>query len=67
MEQEEFGAVANCGNGSVENLEFYFESPVRFFSKSGARNNMDSKVTKLEMSLSLVSLILEESQKSFQI
>ena len=58
VEQEELGAAANGGNSSVENhygkLELHVDSPVRTLPKSGARNNMDSNITKLEESLSLV-------------
>ena len=43
------------------------DSPVGTLPKSCARNNMDSNVTKLEETLLLVSSMLEESQKSFQI
>ena len=73
-EQEELGAAAAAadgGSGSVENhygkLELHVDSPVGTLPKSGARDNMDSNVTKLEENLSLVSLKLEESHKSLQI
>ena len=71
VEQEELGAAvaaANGGNGSVENHygkpELHVDSPVRTLPKSGARNNMDSNITKFEEIPLLVSLKLEESQKS---
>ena len=68
-EQEELGAAAvNSGNGSVENhyekFEFYVDSPVGKLPKSGTRNKMDSNITKLRKTLSLVNLTLEESQKT---
>ena len=70
-EQGEFGtaAAANCGNSSTEShygkSEFHADSPVGTLLKSRARNNMDSNVTKLEETLLLVSLKLEEFQKNF--
>ena len=55
--QELGAAAANGGKGSVENhygkLEIYVDSPVETLPKSGAKNNMDSK---LEKTLLLVSL-----------
>ena len=42
-------------------------SRARTLPKAGARDNMDSNVTKLEENLSLVSLKLEKSLKSLQI
>ena len=73
-EQEKFGvavgAAANGGNGSVENhyrmLESYIDSPVGTLPKSGTRNSMDSNITKLDETLLLITLTLEESPKSFQ-
>lgn len=71
-DQEELGvaaAAADGGSGSVENhygkLELHVDSPVATLAKSGARD-LDSNVTKLEESLSLVTLKLEESHKSLQ-
>ena len=71
VEQELGEAAANGGNGSVENhygkLELCVDSPIRTLPESGARNNLESNVTKLDQTLSLMSLMLEESHKSFQI
>ena len=72
VEQEKLGvaAAADGGNSSVENHygkpELHVDSPDGTLPKSGARNNMDSNITKLKEILLLVSLKLEESQKSFQ-
>ena len=56
VEQElNAAAAAYSGNGSVENhygkLELHVDSPVRTLPKSGARNNMDLNITKLEETL----------------
>ena len=72
VEQEELDSIAaaNGDNGSVKNhygKELHVDSPVRTLPKSGARNNMDSNVLKLEETFLLLSLKLEESQKSFPI
>ena len=70
-EQELGTAAADGGNGSVHNhygkLEFYVDLSVRTLPKFGVRNNVDLNITKLEKTLLLVSLMLEESQKSFLI
>ena len=72
-EQEEIGmaAATDGGSGYIENhygkLKLQVNSPVGILPKSGARDNMDSNITKLEEKLSLVSLKLEEFCKSLEI
>ena len=62
--------AADGGNGSVEKyygkLELHMDSLVGTLSKSGARDNMDSNIMKLEETLLLVSLMLEESHFQIQ-